>query len=678
MTFAYRILSPFLLFLLFSQSLSHAQSPRMILMEEGTNASCGPCAAQNPFYQYYLNLPHNRERLIPIMWHANFPGPDVMNAANPTMHNTRVSYNKISGVPMVRVNGKSPASSGSGYAGAPSDTVGIYRTIASMPTTSPISIDISQLNDGEKIAAEATITSTEDLGSKKLYAVIVEGYHYYASAGSNGEKEFHYVAREMMPSVGGTGITILPGTTTVTLGEVPIDGEWNVDQLYVVAWVQDDATKEVLQAATSQGKIGVQEKSFQQSMVGSEEESGAWDVHLTSTFSAMFNVTVEKDLPQGWEATVTVNGTDIDQQENVPFSATEASNLEVTILPSSTQDKKGVGSVTVSVTGLQGTNFSQTFRLYSDDIEAIVLKRDEGDPAIETAYEQGMNNGDYVYAVVDPADEHLFDWKDYVVILEVGKWAFTRNDITLLREKFDAGNVRLYLIGAEIGYGLADPQNTDQTTPRDEAFMRDYLHATYVRDANPSTTVSGVGGDPVGNGLNFSIKNGVQNQDTPDEIAPTEGALPVFYYGSSETQVAGIRYADGSNRLIFLGFGAEGIGEVTARRQLLMQGIDWLQGSDRTTSVGTTEGTSGGFLANVGPSPVSDLLEVELDLNVPSSVRIQLFDMLGKAAGPATETEYSAGRHVARLNVGGLPSGVYIVAVTGEGKRETRRVVVER
>ena len=39
----------------FNYSITFSQTPRMVLMEEATNASCGPCAAQNPTYEAWLN-----------------------------------------------------------------------------------------------------------------------------------------------------------------------------------------------------------------------------------------------------------------------------------------------------------------------------------------------------------------------------------------------------------------------------------------------------------------------------------------------------------------------------------------------------------------------------------------------------------------------------------------------
>ncbi|HNQ83124.1 MAG TPA: hypothetical protein PKM34_05735 [Bacteroidales bacterium] len=60
-------------FLVFSV---HSQSQRMVLIEEATNASCGPCASQNPAFDNLLN--QNRDILTAIKYHWYFPGYDPM------------------------------------------------------------------------------------------------------------------------------------------------------------------------------------------------------------------------------------------------------------------------------------------------------------------------------------------------------------------------------------------------------------------------------------------------------------------------------------------------------------------------------------------------------------------------------------------------------------------------
>ncbi|MGE3802048.1 MAG: T9SS type A sorting domain-containing protein, partial [Candidatus Kapaibacterium sp.] len=492
-------------------------------------------------------------------------------------------------------------------------------------------------------------------------------------------KNFAHIARQMMPSVDGNVITIKPGTTKVIIEPITIDPEWNADQLFIIAWIQDDATKEVLQAGTSQGKIHVENDNVQYTVVESQGNTSKWDLALSPTASGHFKFKVETDLPAGWDATVTLDGTTFNQAEvDIPLSATVNADLGVNIISSASSDKKGVGTVHLTISGPRGTEIRRSFKLYSKDLEVLLLRRDERDPDIPPLYERTLGNGDYVYALIDPTDESMFSWNNYVVLMEVGQWALTLKDIALLRAKIDAGNTRIYLIGAEIGYGLADPSNTDLTTPRDVDFMENYLHATYVKDANSSATVVGVTDDPIGNGLNFSIKTGIQNQDTPDEIAPRVGAISSFYYGASETQVAGIRYSDSRNRLVYLGFGAEGIGNDADRTLLLNKGIEWLNGSDRTSAVGSERSEEGSFLQNISFNHRDGRLTVDLNLNKPSTVSLQLFDVNGRSVSAERSTEYSEGLHRAYLNVEELASGTYYVGVTANGLRQTKVIVITR
>lgn len=60
------------LFLLLAMSIfSYSQTERLVLIEEATNASCGPCAGQNPGFDALLN--QNRDKLTAIKYHWYFP-----------------------------------------------------------------------------------------------------------------------------------------------------------------------------------------------------------------------------------------------------------------------------------------------------------------------------------------------------------------------------------------------------------------------------------------------------------------------------------------------------------------------------------------------------------------------------------------------------------------------------
>src|ERR1051326_548184 len=80
-----------------------AQSQRLILFEEFTQASCGPCAAYNPGYNSLLSS--NTTKATSIKYQTSWPGVDPMNAQNPGEVQTRVTYYNVTGVPDVFLDG---------------------------------------------------------------------------------------------------------------------------------------------------------------------------------------------------------------------------------------------------------------------------------------------------------------------------------------------------------------------------------------------------------------------------------------------------------------------------------------------------------------------------------------------------------------------------------------------
>ena len=59
---------------------SKAQSQRLVLIEEFTNASCPPCAAQNPAFNILLS--NNTVKAISIKYQTNWPGVELRKAGN--------------------------------------------------------------------------------------------------------------------------------------------------------------------------------------------------------------------------------------------------------------------------------------------------------------------------------------------------------------------------------------------------------------------------------------------------------------------------------------------------------------------------------------------------------------------------------------------------------------------
>jgi hypothetical protein len=236
--------------------VSNAQVAKKPLFEEATNASCGPCAAYNP--DYNTDLENNYGDVVSIKYQWYFPGTDPMHTQNEDDAVERVAYYGINGVPTYAQNGTIPPETTQAYAGWPGFlTQEVINTLQT--ETTPISMTLTHtLNntyDSVFITCEITNESTEEWpAGRKLHVVLEEELITFASApGSNGETVFENVMRDMYPSNAGTTLgSIAAGNSEVfTFAEALPSYIYDVSQVSIAAFVQDDSDKQVYQSEYS-------------------------------------------------------------------------------------------------------------------------------------------------------------------------------------------------------------------------------------------------------------------------------------------------------------------------------------------------------------------------------------------------------------------------------------------
>jgi hypothetical protein len=234
--------------------VSQAQSVRLVLIEEATNASCGPCASQNPAFDILLN--QNRDKLTAIKYHWYFPGTDPMNSQNPVENNARVAYYGINGVPTATIDGDIPDGPTFSYPGGPHGyTQALIDEYQAVP--SPFNIYLSHRisADQDSIYVEMIIEATAAVtGNLRAQMVVVEKHIYFASPpGSNGETTFLDVMRKMIPDENGTALpsSFQPGDYLILQGSWLMQNIYDLDEIGVVGFIQNNTTKDVLQAGNS-------------------------------------------------------------------------------------------------------------------------------------------------------------------------------------------------------------------------------------------------------------------------------------------------------------------------------------------------------------------------------------------------------------------------------------------
>ncbi len=230
---------------------------RLVLAEEFTNASCGPCASQNPAFNSLLDA--NPTKIIGLKYQTDFPGFDPMNVANPSEVDVRFNYYTPSGVPSAYINGTAVPNDCNAYLAAPAclnqakiDAAYAVAAPFNMVLTHSLSADASTMTIDVTVTSVGAFSST---GALKLHVAIAEREIQFASApGSNGETKFEGVMRDMVPNSSGTA---LPGTWTAGQSQsfnfsvtVPTY-TYDYEELSVVAFIQSDGDKAVHQASFS-------------------------------------------------------------------------------------------------------------------------------------------------------------------------------------------------------------------------------------------------------------------------------------------------------------------------------------------------------------------------------------------------------------------------------------------
>lgn len=249
------------------------KSTRAVLVELFTGAQCPPCVAADLAFDA-LEKAYQPSEVVLFQYHLHIPGPDALT--NDDCEARQNYYGKaVRGTPTIFFNGLPDAPGGGGRDDA-EEKFKEFKDVVNplLEKAAGVNIQASAVRKGQTIQIKAQVDGLEKPGDRiKLRFALVEDWARYR--GSNGLAYHHRVVRAMVGGAKGFALTKKDSEHTASIELNTLREQLNrylddfaksegpfpdaqrplrLRNLSVVAFVQNDDTREVLQAVNVEVK----------------------------------------------------------------------------------------------------------------------------------------------------------------------------------------------------------------------------------------------------------------------------------------------------------------------------------------------------------------------------------------------------------------------------------------
>jgi len=668
-----------LLMVILSCTLIWGQTRRIVLLEEATNASCAPCAANNPKLQAFFSKHFGG--VISVRYHAWWPGSDPMYSLNTIDNTARIQYYSISGVPNYLMDGTN-------Y-GVPGDPVAMVGQMQQdLVNPSPVKILVEANIDADSVHTTVSLIGLQPVSQTNLRlrtAVIERMIVYTTPPGNNGEKVFPDVMRKLLPDANGVSITsINPGDTLTYSFSYPVNPVWNWQDLAVVSWLQSDATGEVIQSNINLPTYIIESPDPAADLLDfNHTYTKNYRIYNDNSDSLHLRIIAEEEYaPTQWTYSLIYNSQPYDSFD-VDLAPGDSVMFQLEFQTGSNPDYIKISLFAKNLDDPYGYGFAYGYFGIIPQGNVLFVDDDGGD-SYETNYYAAFDSAGVVYTSISEADlmalANQISTSQFQAIFWNVSWgfpAFSPADITFLKNYLDNGG-NLYLAGQDIGWDIFDPSGSSNF-PEAQDFYQNYLDAQYVNDNAGAYQMQGVPGDPITDGIAFNIT--FVYTPYPEWISSKSGSsIPILQY-TNTAKYGALRYDSGTYKTVYLGVDLEQMSDPQARNLIVERTLVWF-----------------GILSDIEPEPTPVIYQFRLEPNYPNpfnpsttirfslpqseKVVLSIYDVLGKKVIELVNGNMTAGWHSVEWNGknhagNSVASGVYIYRLqTSEATLQKKMLLV--
>jgi hypothetical protein len=221
---------------------------KMALIEHFTNSNLDKAAKADSILDAMVEVYGNN--VVDLQYHTSNPAGDPFYEHNQSAPKARQIYYAMSAVPLAILDGSTDSKHLFDYASKPLDKNAI---IVESLEDNLFDIRLEASINSDNLNTEAQIWAKEDVSPTNMSVRIVVVERIIDEVvGNNGDTIFRNVVKAMLPGPGGTTLSNTgwtKGQDRRFEGSWELENVYDVNQLRIVAFIQNDLTREVYQVA---------------------------------------------------------------------------------------------------------------------------------------------------------------------------------------------------------------------------------------------------------------------------------------------------------------------------------------------------------------------------------------------------------------------------------------------
>ena len=615
------------------------------------------------------------------MWHMNWPSPgnDPWYAANPTESLARRTYYGVNGIPYHFIDGA--------VASGQSGVTNQYNTRHA--TASPVWLEVraSMNGRGDSVLLRVrAVANTAINGNYRLRMVLVEVHETWTTPSPNGQTSFPYPFVEFGLPGGSTGWAFAhSGSTSDTIvvtGSFPLRTSgyepFTLDNTGLVAFVQNDATHEVLQSAYTRLPLdfpSINVSTFTATDFGGNQD-GRIDPGEQGQIAVTLNNGVYFETATGVTARLQSTVTGITVLDSIrPFGtilpgATANNNANPFLIQVAANVPVQWANFNVLISADSGYSSQGTIQVRIGRPDLLVVQADSAFDFL-MYYTTTLDTLGIAYDKWD-MDQALLQPTEFLRYRQAIWFTGMRGAPDVLSE-WDRGLIAGFITAGK-SILISSQNGLERAWQADTNFVNNILRAHVVLEDISNYQMLGVAGDPFFGGLTLRTAGagGAGDCDNPTVMVPINNAVGMFRY-NGRTDFGGVYYEIptvpplDSPRVVFLGFPFEAVSgsqQTSTRVQVLRAIFDFFNHVSSTPEVGTSSLPSRFRLSEAFPNPFNPTVTVSLALPRTSAVTATVFDYAGREVQHVAAGTLAPGTHALTLNLAGQPSGLYFLRVS--------------